>query len=200
MDNKKRAQRLVSVQCSSCAACCHAPMVPITTYDLKRLVKATGISAGRLVKFYANAELDCEADDLDWIKLSYGKRMMGLRTKKTMTRRSRRTDEVCMFLSRVQRCTIYDARPMACRTFPIETTLDEENNIVDMQFEEVVRSKDIDCRRMHGIGNFRKRIRLTAIQSQDEAEAYWNKLEQWNSCPSKGKRQEFLAFLGFKSL
>ena len=186
---KERIKRLLTVQCSSCGACCRTPIATVTHYDIRRLMKGTGISAGRLVKLYANTDIACEDDDEDWIKLSYGKRMIGLRKKKMAMKRGKKT-VTCMFLSPDRRCTVYSVRPMACRTHPLEITFDESDKIVGIRLEEVVRNKVVDCKVVYKKGKSRRQVELTALQGQNEAETYWKKLARWN------KRSNELVRLG----
>ena len=166
-------------------------MIELTHLDLHRLVRHTGMSADRLVKFYSNTELNSDYDDDGWVTLSYGKRKMGLRKK---------SDGTCMFLSKERRCKAYEARPVSCRIFPLDIVLDEDNAIIDLELSDVVREKFINCKYFYGKANSHKRFLLTAERSRDESESYWKIIKRWNNLPEKGMKTDFLSFIGIKTL
>lgn len=162
-------------------------MIEVTHHDLQRLVKYTGMAADRLVKFYSNSELNSDIDDDGWITLSYGKRKMGLRKKQ---------DGSCMFLSKELRCNAYEARPVSCRIFPVDVVLDDDNNIIDLELSDVIRERFIKCKYSYGRAASHKKFLLAAHQSRDETESYWKKLDQWNNIRKKGRKDNFLRFIG----
>jgi Fe-S-cluster containining protein len=163
-------------------------VIEVTHYDLRRLVTHTGISADKLIKLFSPS--DFKDDDDDWIRLSYGKRKIGLRKK---------PDETCIFLSENRHCTAYEARPMSCRVFPVDIVLDEGNKIIDFEMSDVVRDKFIRCKHYIGKSVPYTTFMRKAIQSQTETAAYWEKIKQWNDKPEKGGKNDFLNFLGIKT-
>jgi Fe-S-cluster containining protein len=164
-------------------------MVEITDADLRRLVDHTGIQADNLVKLYSKPEIESE-EESDWIKLSYGKRTMGLR--------KRRNGE-CIFLSPDKTCMAYEARPMTCRIFPVCVVYDDDFTIVNVEISDVIRDRTINCRRSVGNGRSYSSFMPTAKQSQNEYRIFRRKVEEWNDAPGKGLKNDFLSFLGFRS-
>jgi Fe-S-cluster containining protein len=164
-------------------------MVEITDADIRRLVEHTGIRADNLVKLYSKAEIESE-EESDWIKLSYGKRTMGLR---------KRRNGDCIFLSPDKTCMAYEARPMTCRIFPVCVVYDDDFTIVDMEISEVIRDRTIRCRRSLGNGRSHSSFMPTAKQSQKEYVIFRRKIEEWNGSHGKGLKKDFLSFLEFRS-
>ena len=183
----KKISALLKIQCAQCGQCCCNPMIELTHHDLRRLVKHTGLPADRLATFYSNSILNSDINDDGWVKLSYGKRRMGLRKNQ---------DGTCMFLSKKRQCTAYEARPVSCRVFPIDVILDDDNKIIDLELSDVVREKFIDCKHYRGKTISHKKFMLNATLSRDETASYWKKLNQWNDHPVKGRKNDFLKFIG----
>ncbi len=161
----------------------------MTPHDLHRLVKHIGVSADKLIKLYSKSDLNDDDYESNWINLSYGRRKIGLRKKR---------DGTCIFLSANRKCNAYEARPISCRIFPIDIILDEENNITDLDISDVVSDKFIKCKYYYGKSISYRNFRPKAIQSRDETESYWKKIEQWNRKTENGGKHAFLSFLGFK--
>jgi len=86
--------------CEKCPAyCCSYPEIEVTPRDVERLAKHFGLD-------YAEAEERFTKTD--------AKRVQMLRHK-----RDRIFATVCMFLDqKKRRCTVYEARPGVCRSFP----------------------------------------------------------------------------------
>ncbi len=179
---------LLKIRCAQCGQCCCDPVIEMTHHDLRRLVKHTGLPAEKLSAFYSNSILESDIDDDGWVKLSYGKRKMGLRKKQ---------DGACMFLSKERQCIAYEARPISCRVFPIDVILDEDNKIIDLELSDVVVEKFIDCKHYRGKAASHKKFMLNANMSQDETASYWKKVEKWNKHPEIGRKTDFLKFMGF---
>ncbi len=147
--------------------------------------------AERLVKLYANTETDCNESDEDWIKLSYGKRKIGL---------GKRRNGRCIFLSDNMHCAAYEARPVSCRIFPVDILLDEDNRVIDFELSDVVRKKFVNCNYSYGKAISFKNFKLTAQQARDESESYWEKVRRWNETSANGRgKSDFLDFLGFET-
>ncbi len=104
-----------------------------------------------------------------------------------------------MFLSGQLQCTAYEARPIACRLFPIDVVLDDDNAIIDLELSDVVREKFIKCRHFYGKNGSNSRLLHSASQSRDETDSYWKKLIQWNKLPAKGRKGDFLDFIRLKA-
>ena len=165
-------------------------MIELTHHDLHRLLEQTGMPADRLVTLYSNTELNDDMDDDGWIKLSYGKRKMGLRKKR---------DGTCMFLSHKHQCDAYEARPIACRLFPIDVVLGDDNAIIDLELSDVVVEKFVNCKHFYGKTGSHSRLLNSASQSRNETDSYWKKLIRWNKLPAKGRKGDFLDFIRLKT-
>lgn len=191
MTKRKRIKKHLTVQCSQCGVCCGEHIATLTHHDLRRLVKATGIPAHRMVRFFGSDEMsEVDDDDMDWVWLSYGRRQMGLRKK----------NGHCLFLSQDRQCTVYEARPLLCRTYPLEVTLTDDNEVDDLQLRDIIRDKSVTCEYSHGKPRSLHKIQSTAVKDETESGSFWNKLTRWNEQPVKGRKHDFLAFMGFKTL
>ena len=182
----KKIAMLLRIQCEQCGSCCCDPVIEVTHHDLRRLVKHLGVPAERLIRLYSPSDFN-DDDDSDWITLSYGRRKLGLKKK---------PDGTCIFLSDKRQCTAYEARPMSCRVFPVDVVLSERNDLVDLDLSDVVRDKFIRCRHTTGKPVPFKAFMGKAQQSRNESVSYWKKIEQWNRLPGKGRKNDFLKFLG----
>ncbi|MEW6602340.1 MAG: YkgJ family cysteine cluster protein [Nitrospirota bacterium] len=183
----RKVSKLLKMHCGQCGSCCIDPVIELTDNDIKRLVKHTGLSADRLIRLYSKSDFTTVNDTEDWINLSYGKRQLGLRKKK---------DGTCLFLSDDRKCTAYEARPMACRVFPIDVYLDEKSKVTDLELSDVVRDKFIKCKQYYGKPNSFILFRQKADQSGKETASFCRKIKQWNSKDDPGGKDDFLDFLG----
>lgn len=188
MEKTLRISNLMKSECARCSSCCRTIMVEITDADIRRLVCHTGVQADSLVKLYSEQDIESE-DESDWIRFSYGKRVMGLR---------KRRNGDCIFLSRDKTCAAYEARPMTCRIFPVCVLFDDDYRIVGMEISDVIRDKTIPCLRSTGNGRSFASFIATARQSQNEYKKFMKKVESWNVAPGKGLKRDFLSFLGFR--
>lgn len=189
INKTKTIEKLLTIRCSQCGACCSDPMIEVTQHDLGRLVKHLGKPASELVKLYAPSDFE-DTDHDDWVNLSYGRRKLGLRRKR---------DGTCMFLSSERHCTAYKARPMSCRVFPIDIILDDDNNTDDLELSDVVTDKFIRCKHHYGSPVAFRDMRRKAVQSRNETVSYWKKVSRWNRTRGRGRKRDFLEFLGFES-
>jgi Fe-S-cluster containining protein len=190
IQKNKKISKLLKMNCAQCGSCCCDPVIELTDNDIKRLVKHTGLPTDRLIRLYAKSDFTVVNDTEDWINLSYGKRQFGLRKKK---------DGSCLFLSDDRKCTAYEARPMACRVFPIDVYLDEESRVSDLELSDVVRDKYIKCKQYYGKSNSFSQFRLKADQSGKETASFCRKIKQWNSKAGPGGKDDFLNFLGIQT-
>ncbi len=185
MKLNKRTTRLLSIECAQCGSCCGEPMIELTHHDLHRLVDNVNLPAEKLVKLYDNSELN-PGEDNDWIYLSYGRRKMGLRKKR---------NGECIFLSERRQCAAYEARPIACRSFPVDVMLDENNKFIDLELSDIIKTKFIRCKHTHGKPRSFNKFRQIARQAQSETVSYWETLKRWNGLQDKGAKSDFLKFL-----
>ena len=188
MQKTKKVTQLLKSQCGQCGSCCREPFIELTHVDIQRLVRHTGISVDELVKLYASSDVDAD-EEHDWVNLSYGKRSIGL---------SKKRNGDCMFLSDDSRCNAYEARPMSCRLFPVNVEFDEDDKILKMELSNIITDKFVNCKRSSGKGRTYKDFISTATDAVKEYEAYCKKVDKWNDSSKKGKKKEYLDFLGFR--
>ncbi len=186
----RKLSKLLKLHCAQCGTCCSDPVIELTDSDIKRLVKHTGLPTDRLIKLYAKSDFTVVNDTEDWINLSYGKRQLGLRKK---------MDGSCLFLSDDKKCSAYEARPMACRVFPIDVYLDEDSKATDFEMSDVIRDKFIKCKQYYGKPNSFSQFRLKADQSGKETASFCRKIKQWNRKAEQGGKDDFLNFLGIRN-
>lgn len=180
----KKISKLLTVQCSQCSTCCRVPVALVTHHDIKRLAAGTGIAPHKMVSLHEN--VDSDDDDRFLIRMSYGKRTLGLRKVKGR----------CMFLADDHSCSVYDSRPMSCRMFPLQVTLEEDNALYDLNVQDSAHN-DFSCRYRFGRSRPLKGIHTIAVKDFGEQEAFLKKIAQWNSLFKRGRKQDFLEFIGF---
>jgi len=185
-----KINKLLSRTCAQCGSCCCEPIIELTHHDLRRLVNGVKIPAENLIKLYDSSELNPDGEDNDWIKLSYGKRKLGLRKKR---------NGECIFLSESRQCIAYEARPLSCRIFPIDVILDENYAFIDLELSDIIKSKFVSCKSSYGRAKSLNIFIPLADQAQTETVSYWKKLKQWNNLSTTGRKQEFIEFLGLHS-
>ncbi len=102
-------------RCTTCGDCCRRHRVPVTGHDLVRLVRETALPAATLVEWLAPHEVDMTGEPESFVTVPAGRRLPVLAFR----------GEACRFLDPDDRCSVYAARPAACRTFPLEEETDE---------------------------------------------------------------------------
>jgi Fe-S-cluster containining protein len=181
MKQDRRLRRILKTTCTRCATCCIEPIPPVTDSDVRRLAKGTGKPASSIVRFYSSTEMDYGAGREGWVEFSYGKRVMGLRQPKGQ----------CLFLDDDCHCSVYEHRPVTCRTFPFDVELDEAGRIGDLGLNPAPW-----CRREQGPGVNPGQLRDDARREAIEDELYFRRVSRWNRSPKRAGKAEFLAFLG----
>lgn len=176
----KRLNSLLRTQCSGCARCCKEPLVPITHSDLKRIMKRTGQKPHEIVNFVPTSAINFEKDSQYWIQFGRKRRVMIL-TK---------TSEQCQYLNDQNRCSIYNSRPITCRTFPITIHLDENNRIETASLNRIIKD-----RYPKGSKNPLKDLLNTAITEHQEDTAFHELIEMWNLMYAHPSEDEFLKFI-----
>ena len=164
-----------------CGRCCSEPVVPVTDADVRRLVKKSGKSADEIVRFYDITEIDFESDADAWVRFAYGKRAMGLKKKKNR----------CQFLDDNKRCTVYEARPATCRTFPLAIeTNDAGTKLEDLSLNTIMKRKYPT-----GPKKTIKQVLEDANREDIEDADYFERIERWNKKGNHGGKMDFLKFL-----
>lgn len=169
--------------CAACGRCCTRPKVPVNDIDVKRLIKATGKKADQIVRLYDGTEITFPPGREGWIRLAYGKRILGLKKKHGH----------CLFLGPDKRCLIYAARPVTCRTYPLLIRYDKQGTLTSMEM-----LKRVQCQNVLGKKQSLRRLVAVARQEDDEDKKYYTQLKKWNSKKRPGKVQTFYKFMGLK--
>lgn len=80
-----------SFTCTACGKCCYSKKIQLNPYEIARMASHLGIGTGEFLSRYVEPETP-------FLK--------------------RREDDACIFLS-TDGCTVYPARPLACRLYPL---------------------------------------------------------------------------------
>jgi len=97
-------------RCTGCGDCCRMHRVPVTAADVARLKEATAELEAAFVQWLAPDEIDMTGEPESFVVLREGRKLPVLAFR----------DGGCRFLEGGRHCTVYAARPLCCRTFPIE--------------------------------------------------------------------------------
>jgi Fe-S-cluster containining protein len=166
----------VTFRCTDCGNCCTETVVPVTTVDVLRVARATGLRPDKIVSFYAPGSFVDGGRGLPFAALDVGPRVMGL---------AQTGDRRCKF-HRSDRCTVYDVRPVVCRTFPF--SIDEEAGLR--------MNEGVDCRyERDGVVDVAQVVR--ACRREGRQDVAWRRvIDAWNEQWAGGGRSEFLSFVG----
>jgi Fe-S-cluster containining protein len=82
----------------------------VTGHDLVRLVRETALPVATIVEWLAPDEVDMTGEPESFVTVPAGRRLPVLAFR----------GDACRFLDPGSRCSVYAARPAACRTFPLE--------------------------------------------------------------------------------
>ncbi|MBD3347485.1 MAG: hypothetical protein GF401_20705 [Chitinivibrionales bacterium] len=167
---------IVSV-CSNCAVCCTEPIVPVTDSDVHRITKRTGLRANQIVRFYSYSDADYDPEAGLWIRMPYGKRLLGLKKK----------NERCIFLSPQNLCTIYEFRPLTCRTFPFQEADSESGQKLEI-------NKAVKCRLKIADVKLQEGVMSQIARENSEDERYERKVRKWNRSGGKSF-DDYLRFM-----
>lgn len=105
-------ERLLRFRCAGCGNCCKEPVLPLTNEDARRITDATGDAPRDFVKFLPSSAIAMDHEPEAFLQLRQGRRVMTLR----------QVGGRCRYLSPDDRCSIYEARPLGCRVFPLNAT------------------------------------------------------------------------------
>jgi Fe-S-cluster containining protein len=122
--------------------------------------------------------MEFDEDAEVWIRFKYGKRAMGLRRK----------NDKCLFLDENNRCSVYPSRPMTCRTFPYVIDYSDDGDI-EVSLNDIVSCK---CKKVPDT-NLNEIIGLT-ITEDEEDEAYFKRIRNWNIKSELSGTDKFLAW------
>lgn len=177
---KKNPYRALWFRCTGCGNCCKDGIPIVAEYDIRRIMKATGLPADKIAAFFAYDDLDFPKDAPDWIKTENGDRIMGLKRKRGQ----------CVFLKK-NRCSIYKARPDTCRLYPYDWELDEDDRICKLKF-----LKGIECNCAYDATVDLEKLSVIARLETDRFDDYEEKVRAWNRQRKMRKEREFLEFIG----
>lgn len=104
------AAEALEFRCTSCGECCRRHRAAVTSFDVARLITATGRAAGELVAWLAPDEVDMTGEPESFVELSDGRRLLVLA----------QTSGACSLLGTDNLCSVYAARPLDCRAFPFD--------------------------------------------------------------------------------
>jgi Fe-S-cluster containining protein len=93
--------------------------VPLTAADLERLTRFTNEAPEALVEWLAPLEVDMTGEPESFVELAGGKRLAVLAHR----------EGACRFLDASNGCTVYEARPACCGTFPLELARPEPHGV-----------------------------------------------------------------------
>jgi uncharacterized protein len=177
-------QKYLKFRCTGCGNCCRDTVVCVTDEDLRRIVAGTGKSPEEFVRFYSPDEVSMGRDDPLWVKFGSKKAVMALRAR----------DHRCIFLdSKTNFCTIYEHRPVTCRSYPFKLTLSDKGAVKKMFLSRIVK-----CLHAWDGNNTRRSLRAVHSWNERQQEAYVRKIRTWNQQRSGSRtRAAFLRFLGF---
>lgn len=176
----------LKIKCAGCAACCQEVIPPITHIDVRRIIDKTGLSPEEFSRMYTPDEIDLEASSFNWVKMTAGKRVLGLL----------QPGGKCRFLSKKNKCTIYNFRPMVCRGYPYSVELNRKNQIKWIDSHKSTQNNSATCEAVaHPVK--KGHIIKDSLQEDREDKIFWEKCYKWN----KGKRvRTFVQFLNFMEL
>jgi len=146
--------------CNKCGECCRDMDIPLTHYDIFRIIKSKKIEPHDFIAFKPAVEGDIYAL---WLYSEY--QVLYLANKES--------DNSCIFLENNQ-CTIYSQRPNSCQTFPFYKTSLNKLTIA-MTAEEMV---ERHCDKK----NFKERRKTLKVIDQGISEVleYEKLIKSWN--------------------
>ena len=178
---KKQPARSLKTVCPACGRCCIEPVVPVTGSDIRRIAAHTGMPPRRFLRLYSTTEADYDTDAGLWIRFPYGKRMLGLRKR----------GGKCMFLSPENLCSIYDSRPVTCRTFPFQY---EDRD--DGKGEKLTINKAVPCRLRPADSKLQPDIKALHTKEDREDRKWEAKIRRFNRKQPGGGKEAFFEFVG----
>lgn len=109
-ESLEAAAEALEFRCTACGECCRRHRAAVTSFDIERLVAATGRAAREMVDWLAPDEVDMTGEPESFVELSEGRRLLVLA----------QTSGACRFLGTDNLCTVHAARPLDCRAFPFD--------------------------------------------------------------------------------
>jgi len=167
--------------CASCGVkCCNRFAVPLTGFDVARIIDATGVGAQDFCRL-ERADLIGEAPHSKIFIF------VGGRIEERLLALKRRKNEYCVFSLHSEGCAVWGAHPYACKAYPFE--LDENGKI---RYGD-----NFVCPRKWESGEFDvKKVSEIVRGMRGEIEEYNKIVRKWNAQFAKeGDEKKFFSYL-----
>lgn len=133
--------------CTACGRCCRGPgAVYFTENDLSK------------IRQYLNLDNPTKSNQQKWNNL-----LKRLVQKKQNNFFVHQTEDACMFLSEDNKCTIYEVRPLQCRTFPFWTS-----NFEDKESYKALRALSPGVRNGRGQSFSNQEVVIKTNKTEDQ--------------------------------
>ena len=169
------------ILCGRCSICCKEPVIPINDCEIRKIKKATGMTAKMLVRFYSFEEIKWDEDSEDWVELAAGRRLMSLRKIRNR----------CIFLTK-NGCSIYKARPRVCKIFPVDFFFSD--NLENMKVGIQSRIKGCKAKVSPKSKKDKDLIKIGRALFRSDL-SYQKKVAKWNRTNPRGTVAQYLDFL-----
>jgi Fe-S-cluster containining protein len=163
---------LARLRCTACGECCRVVHVPLTFADLSRLCQARGLDPNTVIDWASLEEVDFSGEPSNLVLLPQGYRVMFLR----------RVEGACRFLDAASRCAVHEARPAACRAYPLHASFSKRGGLVRLR---VLRG--VDCPYELEAESALSRVRHDHAQLARELHQHYAAVATWNR--SQGHRR-----------
>jgi Fe-S-cluster containining protein len=162
------------MDCSGCEAFCCKNLVK-ERRDLKVGLFLLAHEKRELVELATKKGLEVEIQPLYYLETSLGE-------QKILTYQMVNKD--CEFLDKnANKCTIYDSRPLVCRSYPVQCKLPQTNMEIDL-----------DCKNTSSIPSLLKELGVETISAKEEAEKKNKELFRFLNL-----EEEYAAYLGLRN-
>ncbi|MFN8673882.1 MAG: YkgJ family cysteine cluster protein [Candidatus Sericytochromatia bacterium] len=151
--------------CNKCGECCHDMDNPLSHYDIKRIT-----SKDIYIKEFIDL-VPCEASE-PYAVLLYGESVQ-------LFLKNKETDNSCIFLEN-DICSIYDARPNSCRTWPFSI-----NNKILTIDDYAYKVTDVFCDKKRFKDH--NKIEALIMEGINETKEYKILIEKWNKLVEKNE-------------
>lgn len=175
-------------RCTGCGNCCKDPLLPLTDQDVRRISRHTGDSAKDIVRWVDRHGIDMADEPEAFVRLRQGKRVMVLRHE----------GGGCRYLGDDDRCTIYSARPLGCRIYPLDPEVRRDGKPRRLR---IVKATECPYE-LDGKNDLEDLLDLDD-RYQTAHHDYNDRVAEWNAAQDRRRRagkaaqtaSEFLAFL-----
>jgi Fe-S-cluster containining protein len=166
---------LFGFRCTRCGNCCRDARVPLTDVDLMRLSAHTGSAPADLVEWLSADEIDMTGEPETQVRDRSGYRTLVLRHARGS----------CDFFDESAGCTAYDARPVACRTYPLDASFGRRGGVRRLRLLpgasdacDFARDGRVDLRE----------LRADTERQDRELASYAERVSRWNRMQARRAR------------